>query len=100
MNKVILGIGNSIKCLFREKINIAITLLVLNLILIPTLIIYVYLELSDGQYHFYMNTKKSLEQTHNAKFDSYDGAIAHELTTEEQLIRRQNRRWHLKYMFK
>lgn len=96
MKELILMMGKNVKNLFREKINIVIALLVLNLVLVT----YVYLELSDGQYHFYMNTKKSIEQINNVKLDSYDGAIEHELTTEEQLIRKQNRRWHLKYMFK
>lgn len=85
-----------IKGLLREKSNIIIFLLLLNLILTT----YVYLELSDGQYHFYMNTKKSLEEIHNVEIDSYDGTIKTKLDTNSMLLRKQYRRFHLKYLFK
>lgn len=64
------------------------------------LVIYVYLEIGDNHYHFYMNTKTSLEQIHNVKIDSYDGSLEKELTTEDKLLRRSNRRFHLRYFFK
>ena len=85
-----------IKGLLREKSNIIIFLLLLNLILTT----YVYLELSDGQYHFYMNTKKSLEEIHNVEIDSYDETIKTKLDTNSMLLRKQHRRFHLKYLFK
>ena len=64
------------------------------------LIIYVYLELSDSNYHFYMNTKTSMESIHHVKIDKYDGSFERELSTEEKLIRKQNQRWHLRKLFK
>ena len=67
---------------------------------IRELIIYVYLELSDSNYHFYMNTKTSMESIHHVKIDKYDGSFERELSTEEKLIRKQNQRWHLRKLFK
>lgn len=47
-----------------------------------------------------MNTKTSLEKIHKVKIDKYNGDLLKELTTEEELIRRNARKWHLKYLFK
>ena len=47
-----------------------------------------------------MNTKTTLEEISGKKFDSYNGKILKELSTEEYLVRKQNRRFHLKYLFK
>ena len=63
------------------------------------LVIYIYIDMEKSSYHFYMNTKTSLERIHNVKLDSYDGTIERELTTEERMMRKQNRHWHLKYWF-
>lgn len=63
-------------------------------------VIIVLLELSDSNYHFYMNTKTSMESIHHVKIDKYDGSFERELSTEEKLIRKQNQRWHLRKLFK
>lgn len=64
------------------------------------LILHLYSELERSNYHFYMNTKTSLEEINNVKIDAYDGKLKKELSTEEKLIRKNNRHWHLKYLFK
>lgn len=99
MKDIFVMLQHQIRTLF-EKANTWIVILGVLQLLTLWLIIYVYIELSDSQYHFYMNTKKSLERIHKVRLDSYDGDIWHELTTEQNLIRKQNRSWHLKYMFK
>lgn len=99
MEKIFVLLNNSIRRLFGQTKTWLGVIIVLQLILL-WLVNYVYLELSDSQYHFYMNTKNSLEHIHNVEIDSYDGDIAHKLSTEEKLIRRNNRRFHLKYLFK
>ena len=64
------------------------------------LTIYLYSELEKSNYHFYMNTKTSLEEINNIQIDAYDGKLKKDLSTEEKLIRKNNRHWRLKYMFK
>lgn len=92
MKDVFVLLNNNIRELFRQTI-------VLQVLMI-WLIIYVYLELSDSNYHFYMNTKTSMESIHHVKIDKYDGSFERELSTEEKLIRKQNQRWHLRKLFK
>ena len=80
--------------------NFLLMSIIVLLVIHICLTIYVYLELSDGQYHFYMNTKKSFEKIHNVKIDPYDGDFMHELNTEDELIRKQSSRFHLRKIFK
>ncbi len=103
MKEVFVILNNNIKRLVKKSWfwgGIAFAILLSLIIGLYCMVIYIYLELSDGQYHFYMNTKKSLENIHNVKIDRYDGGIERELSTEEILIRRNNSRWHLRKMFK
>lgn len=103
MKNFISSIGLSLRALFREKINLVIfleALIIILLLLMFWLVIYIYLEIGDNQYHFYMNNKKSLELIHNVKIDKYDGSFVRELTTEEELIRKQYLRFHLRNLFK
>ena len=103
MKNFISSIGLSLRALFREKINLVIVLealIIILLLLMFWLVIYIYLEIGDNQYHFYMNNKKSLELIHNVKIDKYDGSFVRELTTEEELIRKQYLRFHLRNLFK
>ena len=64
------------------------------------ILLYLYSELENSNYHFYMNTKTSLEEINNVKIDSYDGTLQKRLSTEEKLIRKNSRHWHIKYLFK
>ena len=103
MKNFISSIGLSLRALFREKINLVIfleALIIILLLLMFWLVIYIYLEIGDNQYHFYMNNKKSLELIHNVKIDKYDGSFVRELTTEEESIRKQYLRFHLRNLFK
>ena len=92
-------LNNNIRELFRQTSFWIGVIIVLQFLMI-WLIIYVYLELSDSNYHFYMNTKTSMEGIHHVKIDKYDGSFERELSTEEKLIRKQNQRWHLRKLFK
>lgn len=99
MKEGIILLNNHLREVFEKSITWYIILL-LTQIFIIALIIYVYIEIENSNYHFYMNTKTSLESIHNVKIDNYDGNIMKELTTEEKLLRKSNRKWHLKYLFK
>ena len=96
MKEVMLNLSRRLSIVFKEKTNIIIMLLVVNLWLVA----YVYVEIMNGLYHYYMNSKTSIEQVHNVKIDSYNGQIEKQLSTEEQLIRKNNRRFHLYYFLK
>ena len=96
MKETLYRVSTGLKGFFRDKLNIVIGLLIFNLFFI----LYVYLESCNERYHYYRNINTSLETISNKKFDVYNGAEAKELSTEEQLIRKNNRRFHLKYMFK
>lgn len=84
----------------NRRIFVLFTILMMVLGFIAILIVYVYLENGDDRYHFYMNTKRSLEEIHGVKLDKYDGSIVRDLSTEEQLIRKSHERWHLRKVFK
>ena len=96
----VLGIIYIIYNVIKKKVEFSkiftLGTIILLQILTICLVVYVYLELSDGQYHFYMNTKTSLENIHNVKLDKYDGKIQRDLSTEEVLIRKQCQRQHLR----
>lgn len=96
MKETLHRIGLNLQSFFRDKINTVIFLLLINI----GLVLYVYLEGCDERYHYYMNNKSSLEAIHRVKIDRYNGKLEKELTTEEELARKNNRRFHLKYVFK
>ncbi len=99
MKEIFVLLNSTIRDLFRKNnfwLGITLGTIILLQILTICLVVYVYLELSDGQYHFYMNTKTSLENIHNVKLDKYDGKIQRDLSTEEVLIRKQCQRQHLR----
>lgn len=97
MNEIILSLGKNIKNLFREKINIVIMLLVLNLILI----LWTHIESSNDRYHLYGNTLNAFGHGFEKKFDLFDGnELDQELTTSEILIRQQSKKWHLRDLFR
>ncbi len=96
MKELMLNVIRRLTETFYEKSNLIILLLLINIVLIA----YVYVELLDAQYHYYMNTKTSLEQINNVKIDKYDGKFSRELSTEEELIRKNNRKLHLYYVLK
>lgn len=97
--ELILAVGKNIKSLLRNT-ALWVTIIIFMQIVIIWLILYVYLEICDRQYHFYMNTKASLEAIHNIELDKYDGKFPRKLSTEEQLIRKNNERFHLWMLFK
>lgn len=99
MKEVFITLNNQIRN-FAHKVMICCAVFILIHILTIGLIIYVYLELSDDNYHLYMNTTTSLEEIHNVKIDPFDGKLTRDLTTEEVIVRKTNRRWHLRYLFK
>ncbi len=99
MKEAIILFNKEVRAVFEKSTTWFIILLLGQLVTI-WLVIYVYLEIENSNYHYYMNTKTSLEGIHNIKIDNYDGRIEKDLTTEELLVRKQNRKWHLKYMFK
>lgn len=102
MSNFILELSTGLKSFFREKINLVIVLLGL----IVFLILYIYVEILDSNYHFYMNTKTSLEIVNNnfnkekKEFDSYDGNVKKALSTEDKLIRKNNKKFHLYFLLK
>lgn len=99
MKEIFVMLNNNMHNLFKQT-STWIGILLIMQILTFSLILYIYLEITDGQYHFYMNTKTSLEKIHKVKINKYNGDLLKELTTEEELIRRNARKWHLKYLFK
>lgn len=99
MKEAIILLNNHLRDVFEKSTTWFIILLLVQLITI-WLVIYIYLDIENSSYHYYMNTKTSLEGIHHVKIDSFDGKIEKELTTEEQLLRKHNRKWHLKYLFK
>lgn len=96
MKEIIINLSRRLSLMLKEKSNVIILLLVLNI----WLVLYVYVETLDAQYHYYMNMKTTVEQVHNIKIDKYDGQIEKELSTEDQLIRKNNRKFHLYYFVK
>lgn len=96
MKEIMLNLSRRLSVILKEKSNVVIILLLLNV----WLVLYVYVEILDAQYHYYMNMKTSVEQIHNIKIDKYNGQIEKELSTEEQLIRKNNRKFHLYYFLK
>lgn len=84
MKEIIINLSRRLSLMLKEKSNVIILLLVLNI----WLVLYVYVETLDAQYHYYMNMKTTVEQVHNIKIDKYNGQIEKELSTEEQLIRK------------
>lgn len=99
MKEVFVMLNNNMHNLFKQT-STWIGILLIIQILTFSLILYVYSEITNDQYHFYMNTKTSLEKIHKVKLDKYNGDLLKDLSTEEKLIRRNSRRWHLKYLFK
>ena len=99
MQEVFVMLNNNIKRMVNQA-NFWRALIVLGEIIIIWLIIYTHIEVSDDRYHFYMNTKTSMESIHNVKIDKYDGNLERHLTTEEQLARKHYSRWHLRKLFK
>lgn len=99
MKESIILINNKIR---EVIINTRIWFIILTCgqIITLLLLLYLYSELENSSYHFYMNTKTSLEEIHHVKIDTYDGKLQKDLSTEEKLIRKNNRQWHLKYIFK
>lgn len=91
MKDVFVLLNNNIRELFRQT-SFWIGVIIVLQVLMIWLIIY--------NYHFYMNTKTSMESIHHVKIDKYDGSFERELSTEEKLIRKQNQRWHLRKLFK
>lgn len=63
MKDVFVLLNNNIRELFRQT-SFWIGVIIVLQVLMIWLIIYVYLELSDSNYHFYMNTKTSMESIH------------------------------------
>ena len=96
MKEMFIDLFRSLKLSFSEKSNVIIWLLVLNLAYMT----YLHIESCNDRYHFYKNINTSLEAIHNVELDTYDGKIKRNLTTEEELIRKQNRRFHIQYLFK
>lgn len=99
MKEAIVLLNNHLREVFEKSTTWFIILFITQIITIA-IVIYTYLELENSNYHYYMNTKTSLEKIHNVKIDTYDGNIETKLSTEEKIIRKQNRKWHLKYLFK
>ena len=99
MKEIFVMLNNNIKNLFKNT-NLLLLIIICIQLLSIWLAIYIYLELSDGQYHFYMNTKNTIENLYGIKIDKYDGSMYKELSTEQKLIRKQNKKFHLKYLFK
>lgn len=103
MKDVVVLLNNTIRESFRKYTCLLAVLLAISIFLelfMICLAVYIYLDLGDSIFHFYMNTKTSMEYVNNVKFDQYDGSIQRDLTTEELLIRKQAHRWHLRYLFK
>ena len=103
MKEIMINLSRRLSVILKEKSNIIIILLVLNI----WLLMYVYVEILDSQYHFYMNTKTSLEHIQNTlqgsdnfKFDKYDGTPERKLSTEDMLVRKNNHKFHLYYLLK
>ena len=96
MKEIMINLSRRLSLMLKEKSNVIIILLVLNL----WLILYVYVEILDAQYHYYMNNQTSLEQIHNVEIDNYNGQLERQLSTEEELIRKNNRKFHLYYFLK
>ena len=103
MKEMMINLTRRLSLLFKEKTNICIVLMLLNI----WLVLYVYVEILDSQYHFYMNTKTSLEHIQNTiqgsndfKFDKYDGEPERKLSTEDELVRKNNHKFHLYYLLK
>ncbi len=99
MKEAIILLNNHLREVFEKSTTWFIILLCVQILTI-ILVIYIYLEIENSNYHYYMNTKNSLESIFKVSIDSYDGSIGKNLTTEDILIRKQNRKWHLKYLFK
>ncbi|MCM1265328.1 MAG: hypothetical protein NC200_03930 [Candidatus Gastranaerophilales bacterium] len=100
MKEILLNTSRRLSTLINGNNNFITILLVLDLLISFLWPLYLHLEECDLQYHLYMNTKSSLEDIHNVNLDRYDGHKAHKLTTEEELIRRNNRRFHVRFLFK
>ena len=100
MKEILLNITRRLSNLLKEQNALVILWLMFNTFLIIAWPLYLYMELNYSIYHFYMNTKTSLENIHDVELDSYDGTIAHKLTTEEKLIRRNSQKCHVRYLFK
>lgn len=84
MKEIMINLSRRLSLILKEKSNVIIILLELNL----WFILYVYVEILDAQYHYYMNNKISLEQIHNVTIDNYNGQLEKRLSTEEELIRK------------
>ncbi len=96
MKEIMINLSRRLSLILKEKSNVIIILLELNL----WFILYVYVEILDAQYHYYMNNKISLEQIHNVTIDNYNGQLEKRLSTEEELIRKNYRKFHLYYFIK
>ena len=96
MKELMIETTRRLGALFKEKSNIIILLLLLNLFTN----LYTYVELSDENYHYYKNLSRSLEVVTGEKFDDYDGSIQRELLADEKVQRKRNRTFHLKYKLK
>ena len=96
MKESIILINNKIREVITHT-RIWFIILTCGQIITLLLILHLYSELERSNYHFYMNTKTSLEEINNVKIDAYDGKLKKELSTEDKLIRKNTRHWHLKY---
>lgn len=96
MKHFILELNTAVRSILKNKSNLIVILLVAQLFLM----LYIYVEITDSIYHFYMNTTTTIEKLHNVTIDRYNGNIKRELSTEEELIRKQTKKFHLYYLLK
>lgn len=93
MSETIASIKKILKDLFEKNstwFTLIIIIQVLSIVFFTWLILNVFWELCNGQYHYYANTTKSLEVISGKNFDKYNGDEKKELSTEEMLIRQIN----------
>ncbi len=86
----------TLKKVLGDKVNRLTLLLIANIILT----LYIYIEGCNERYHYYRNITTTLEEISGKSFDVYNGEVKQQKSTEEKLIRKQNQKFHLKYLFK
>lgn len=95
------------------KSNVATWAIVIFGSLVLWLGVYVYLEVMDRVDYSYFKINTSLEQIHKAKIDTYSGellsitdpktgkeVIIKEITSDQEVQRKKNKKWHLRHLFK
>jgi len=91
-NETIYSVGKNIKDILRKNFTFANCIKIFAFLFIIWLILECFFEIIEMQFHYYNNTTNTIEYISGKKIDRYDGKEFKEQSTEEQLLRKMNKK--------